>query len=174
MADDKKTKEEAPAPAAAAPEKQTLFSPKNIIILSVLLIVIGVGAFAGIKMMGKGTKKDSHKKEEASSEKKKDNSIYTFKALVTNISGTNASRFLKVTVSVQFEEKALEKVFDEKNAVFLDVMNSVFSSLTLEQATEISQREILKREVRDKINEILAEENKPQIKNIFFSEYICQ
>ena len=174
MADDKKTKEEAPAAAAAAPAKPSLFSKNNIIILVVLLVVLGGGAFAGIKMMAKSSKKDPRKKEEASHEKKKENYIYTFKPLITNISGTNASRFLKVTVSVQFEDKELEKVFDEKNAIFLDAMNSIFSSLTLEQATEITQRETLKRDIRDKINDILAEVRKPQVKNIFFNEYICQ
>ncbi len=173
MADNDKKQKEAETAAPAAPEKASLFSKKNIIILSVLLIVIGAGAFAGIKMIGKNTKKDA-KKEESSSEHKKESFIYTFKPLITNIAGTNASRFLKVTVSLQYEERELEKIFDEKNAIFLDTMNGVFSSLTLEQVTEITQRDGLKREIRDKINEILAEAKKPQIKNIFFSEYICQ
>lgn len=174
MADNDKKSKETQAPAPAAPEKTSLFSKKNIIILSVLLMVLGAGAFAGIKMIGKNTKKDVHKKEDSSSEHKKESFMYTFKPLITNIAGTNASRFLKVTVSIQYEEKELEKIFDEKNAIFLDTMNGVFSSLTLEQVTEITQREGLKRDIRDKINEILAEAKKPQIKNIFFSEYICQ
>lgn len=176
MADsDKKSKKEEEAQASASiPEKTPLFTKKNIIILSVLLIIIGAGAFAGVKMMAKKTTTDSHKKETHSPEKRNETFIYTFKPLITNISGTNASRFLKTTISLQFEEKDLEKVFEEKNAVFLDSMNSIFSALTLEQATDIAQREALKRNVRDKINEILAEAKKTKVKNIFFSEYICQ
>lgn len=175
MADnEKKSKEEAQAAPAASPVKSSLFTQKNIIILSVLLIIIGAGAFAGIKMMGKKTDTETQKKEKVSSEKRKETFMYSFKPLITNISGTNASRFLKVTISLQYEDKDLEKVFDEKNAVFLDAMNTVFSALTLEQATEPAQRETLKRDVRNKINEILAEAKKSSIKNIFFSEYICQ
>ena len=142
---EKKTKEDAQAAAQAAPEKTSLLNKKNILILSALIIVVGAGAFAGIKMMAKPSKKDSLKKEEASHQPKKDTFIYSFKPLITNIAGTNASRFLKVTVSVQFEEKELEKAFDEKNAVFLDIMNTIFSTLSLELATEISQSENLKR-----------------------------
>ena len=175
MADKEKSKKEEEAQAAAVPEKASLLSKKNIVILSVLILVLGVAAFAGIKMMGKSEKTDTQKKESVSShESKKETFIYVFKPLITNIAGTNASRFLKVTVCLQFENKELEKIFDEKNAIFLDVMNSVFSSLTLEQATEISQRESLKREIRDKVNEILAEAKKAKVKNVFFSEYICQ
>ena len=138
------------------------------------VILKGTKSTKFAQFLGFVTKLHPRKKEEASHEKKKENYIYTFKPLITNISGTNASRFLKVTVSVQFEDKELEKVFDEKNAIFLDAMNSIFSSLTLEQATEIIQRETLKRDIRDKINDILAEVRKPQVKNIFFNEYICQ
>jgi len=174
MAEKDKSKKEEEVQAPAVADKTSLLSKKNIIILSVLVLVLGIGAFAGIKMLGKSAKPESKKKEESSHESKKETFIYVFKPLITNIAGTNASRFLKVTVCLQFENKDLEKVFDEKNAIFLDVMNSLFSSLTLEQATDISQRENLKRDIRDKINEILAESKKTKVKNVFFSEYICQ
>lgn len=177
MAEEGKKPEEEKQDQKPEVKKQGLFSKKNLIILAVILLVLGGGAFFGIKKMagpGEGEKSGESKKKESKEQ------VFSFSSLVVNVSGTNGSRYLKVTVGVQCPSEELMQELEARKIQLTDILNTIFSSKTLEQVIDVAERENTKREIRDKFNEILAEgkseEQKKEglVNNVFFSEYIAQ
>ena len=164
------------AESPKAQEKSGLLTKKNILILITLILVLG-GGTAGVlmKLSAKHNTKDpKEKKQEEAAHSALPTYLYNFKPLVVNISGTNGVRYLKITLSVQYEEKELDKEIEARLAEFMDTMNTIFSSKTLDQVVEVPERESMKREIREKFNTLLSEGKKGKIKNVFFAEFVIQ
>lgn len=169
MADEEK-KAAKTGEAEVTPEvkKSSLFTPKNIGIMIGLLIVLGTLVFFGLKTMIK----DNKPEEKKESDKPQIGMIFEFSpALIVNIAGTQGTRYLKVIVSVEYDEVKLQDELTSRKPQFLDILNSIFSSKQINQISNTENREDLKREIRDKFNSVLIN---GQIKNIFFSDFVIQ
>ena len=88
--------------------------------------------------------------------------------------GTQGTRYLKVSVSVELEAKEEEKMkqeFETRKFQMADILNSIFSSKPMEQIDNPNSRDAIKREIRDKLNELLVH---GQVKNVFFRDFVIQ
>ncbi|EKD27213.1 MAG: flagellar basal body-associated protein FliL [uncultured bacterium] len=176
MAEDKGKKEkdkekgkEAPEGAEKAAEgtKGPLLSKKNLIILGVLILLLGVVSFVVIKKM---TKVEAHP-EGKEKQKKEHIYMYTFDSIIVNVAGTQATRFLKATVGCEYKDEKAKEELDARKVQLMDIMNTICSSRTFDQLASIDERDNMKREIRDKFNEVLGN---GEISNVFFNDFVIQ
>jgi flagellar FliL protein len=176
MADEEEAKkpEEGAEGDAAAPAKSGggLLSPKNIGILVALIGVMGGGAFFGLKMISGPEKGEGEVDKPEVVEKKLPGKIYDFESMVVNISGTQGTRYLKVTVSLELDDSAeLSKEIDSRKAQFLDIMTTEFSSVTLDQVDDPASKNSLKFRLRQNFNDKLLS---GEVVNIYFRDFVIQ
>jgi flagellar FliL protein len=95
--------------------------------------------------------------------------LLTVGEFTTNISDVNGSRFLKVEVTIETEEKKKEAV-NENMAVIKDTILNTFAAKTVADL-DIRNRDNLKAEIISQINAQLGAE---VIRNVYFTKFIMQ
>ena len=91
--------------------------------------------------------------------------------LIINPSGTDGTRYLMVKIAFESAEaKALEEV-TSKNVVVRDAILRFLQSKTVEDLSSIEQREEIKHDLRELINEIL---DNGDITRLYFTQYVLQ
>ncbi|CUS83973.1 flagellar basal body-associated FliL family protein [Candidatus Kryptobacter tengchongensis] len=97
--------------------------------------------------------------------------LFVVKDLIVNPAGTGVMRYLLTSVGIEVTN---EKVFAEiqtKEVIVNDILINVLSSKTLEELTDVTKRKELRREIANKINEILTQ---GRVQNVYFSKFIVQ
>lgn len=87
----------------------------------------------------------------------------------TNINDVNGTRFLKVEVTIECDDKKKEAV-NENMAVIKDTILNTFAAKTVADL-DIRNRDNLKAEISSQINAKLGAE---VIKNVYFTKFIMQ
>jgi flagellar FliL protein len=176
MAEEEK-KEDAAAEGGeqqAAPQAEggKLFSPKNLAIMGVMVVVLGAGAFFGIKMFTGSEEEAEESDKPERIEKSMPGAPIDFQSMVVNISGTQGTRYLKVSVSLELDDsKGVSDEVNKRKAQFQDIMTTEFSSVTLDQVDDPSAKNKLKFRLRQKFNDTLVN---GEIRNIYFRDFVVQ
>ncbi len=152
-------------------KKDSLFSKTNIIIFTVVALVLGVVAFIGMNSL-LSSSGDGEKKEEPVSDTP--GPIFEFDPIVVNISGTQGTRYLKVTAGVELDKQALEAEMTSRKIQFTDILNRICSSKTLKEIDDPAARLDIKREIKARFNEVLRKGKNGNIKAVFFSDFVVQ
>lgn len=90
--------------------------------------------------------------------------------LVLNPAGSGASRFLIATLVLETDADARTEL-EGREAEARDLLLTVLSSMTVEELTDISRREIIRETLRDALNDMLGREG---VHRIFLPQFVIQ
>jgi flagellar basal body-associated protein FliL len=125
----------------------------------------------------KNEKKNEEKKNDGKKEKKKGKKestvgpMYTLNPLIVNVAGSSARRFLKITIVFELNNETVSEELTKRGPQIYDLLINILSSYKLDELCDLSMRDALRNEMRDRVNLILTE---GEIKNVFFSELVIQ
>ena len=135
-----------------------------IIIVGVVLIAGGVGA--GM-MLGMKNKAAPVKKVEAPI-------ILEFQDVFVNVAETKATRVLKLTPVLELSEEKLSPLLDAERPIIRDLISETASKMTIEELEGQNGREILKREIKNKINDMVSDWMAGAVVKVYFSDFLIQ
>jgi flagellar FliL protein len=98
-------------------------------------------------------------------------SIFVVKDVIVNPAGTNGTRFLLTTVGFEINGVEKEKELEKREVQVRDVLNSILTSKGLDELVKIDQRETLRKEIFQKVGELLPAGT---LTNVYFSKFIIQ
>lgn len=97
--------------------------------------------------------------------------IVRFEGIVVNPSGTGGSRFLSTTVALEVMGEKARIAVEEAEPMIKDALITHLSSQTIEQLTDVHERELMREAILRRINPII----KPhKIKGIYFLDFVLQ
>ncbi len=130
-----------------------------------LFVAIGIGMFLGNK---------ARPEPEGPIKKDKVPILVTFTDLYVNIAETKATRVLKLTVSLTLTEPELATVIEAYRPIILDMISEVASYMTIDELEGRSGRGILKREIKNRVNDLLQGQGKGSIEDVYFTDFLIQ
>lgn len=138
-----------------------------IIILGVLLIAGGTGA--GLVLGKKSQPKVPEPK------KKTDVPVVTtFQDLYVNIAETKATRVLKLTAVLELSDEKLSTTLDPFKPILQDLICEAASHMTIEELEGRNGRGILKREIKNRSNELLRDRMEGAVVQVYFTDFLIQ
>jgi flagellar FliL protein len=172
MGEEEKTPAAAPAEGAAA-EKKSLFSGKNLIILGVLvLVLLGASVFVVFKVIKPMVAGDQADQALDSMKKKEAGIIFSLDPeFVVNVAGTGANRYLRVSISIEVNDLLAQQEISKRGTQLRDTIIQTLGAKKMEQLDNVSSREELKREILNKINDMLQNRN---VTDIYFTDFVIQ
>ena len=91
--------------------------------------------------------------------------------LVLNPAGSNGTRFLMVTATFELKDGTAEQIMKDKEAEVRDRVLSLLGKKTVEELTDISLRDGIKKEVLDAIDPLFP---KGAVRKVFFPQFVIQ
>jgi flagellar protein FliL len=169
--------EQAGAKAEPGPEKKPNKFLKLAIMIVVLQVVMAAGAFAVVKMIVvpralASAQKPLKKADSLGAEKKEPGEIYLIDNIIVNPAGTNGTRYLSTSIGLDFEktEKAAEHIKAMTPAI-RDILIAILSSKTLEELGSSEGKEVMRKQILDRVNQALSPEI---VTKIYFVDYVLQ
>ncbi|HMK39540.1 MAG TPA: flagellar basal body-associated FliL family protein [Bacteroidota bacterium] len=162
-------------PPAASPAPPQGVSPVKLIMIGipVFLVQLAVVYFLVAKFVSPGS--SAQQSEAAKTEQKESadqsKSIFVVKDVIVNPAGTNGTRFLLTTVGFEISGPEREKDLEKREVQVRDVLNSVLTSKGLDELVRVDQREMLRKEIAQKVGEMLPS---GALTNVYFSKFIIQ
>ncbi|MGM0501127.1 MAG: flagellar basal body-associated FliL family protein [Bacillota bacterium] len=136
------------------------------VVLSVLLAT-GVSYFMMVKFGGLG---NGEQEEQEQEEKVKElGPTHSLDQFLVNLSGSNSYVKLKIALEVDNED-VIEEI-DDRSPQIRDTIISILRSRKMEEIKGDSSAQSLREEIRNKINQLLAN---GQVTNVFFTEFVVQ
>jgi flagellar FliL protein len=102
--------------------------------------------------------------------------IYSFEPFVVNIAETNATRYLRVGVSVECGSKRAHARIAQNELRIRDRILDLLCAQSIEELLDVSGRDNLREEMAVKIREALGdkEDSADRITSVYFSEFTIQ
>jgi flagellar FliL protein len=91
--------------------------------------------------------------------------------LVLNPAGTGGARFLMVTATFELKDGGVGQQMKDHDAEVRDRILGVLGRKTIDQLSDVSQREALKKEVLEGVSPLFA---KGSILKVFFAQFVIQ
>jgi len=91
--------------------------------------------------------------------------------LVLNPAGSNGTRFLMVTATFEVKDGGAEQVMKDHEAEVRDRILALLGKKTIDEVSDINQREKIKQEVLDAVAPLLP---KGAIRKVFFPQFVIQ
>ena len=150
---------------AAPPAK----SKRGVLILAVAGIV--AGAAAGLFALGPQLAKRRTAPAPAKPAESSNYVVHAVDNLVLNPAGSNGTRFLMVNATFQLKDGGTEQVMKDHEAEVRDHILALLGKKTVDELTDMSQREGLKQEVIDAVAPLFP---KGAIRHVFFPQFVIQ
>jgi flagellar basal body-associated protein FliL len=97
--------------------------------------------------------------------------VFVVENLIVNPAGTNGTRFLNTTVGFGIKSEKELKILEEKSSQIRDRLITIFSGKTLAELSNPSQKELLRKEILLKSNEITSP---VKVLGIYFVDFVIQ
>jgi len=97
--------------------------------------------------------------------------MYEMPTVIVNLAETRGTRYLKVTAGFEMSRPTLQEELDERKPQISDLMIDVLSSKTISEISDHEGKVKLKRELLEKINEVLIG---GKLVNVYFMEFVVQ
>lgn len=130
----------------------------------VVLIAAGVGA--GI-FLGSKDRPAQAKKNVAPI-------IVQFQDMYVNVAETKATRVLKLTTVLELSEERLSPLLEAERPIIRDLISETASQMTIDDLEGQNGREILKRDIKNKINDLVRDRMAGAVVNVYFSDFLIQ
>ncbi len=115
---------------------------------------------------------DDHRKERPRPKSSGGTSlVYAVRDIVVNPAGTGGSRFLSASFALEVQASWLEKELAEKDAMVRDALITILSSKTVPQLTDPKQKEVVRYQIRKRLQQLL---NTEDITNVYFTDFVLQ
>lgn len=114
---------------------------------------------------------DSHGGGSHSSGSKGSSLVYAVQDIVVNPAGTGGSRFLSASFAVEVQASGLKDEMEKKDAMVRDALITILSSKTVPQLTDPKQKEIVRYQIKKRLQQLL---NSEAITNVYFTDFVLQ
>jgi flagellar FliL protein len=161
----------------AAPETAAAPAKGKVMMMAVGGLVVGLAAgFLGVGPVLAKNKAATPQKTEAKAESKGEGekaggAIWPLENLVLNPAGSNGSRFLMVNATFELKDDAAKEAAKDKEAEARDIILALLGKKTVDQLTDISQREQIKKEVLAAVAPLFP---KGVVTKVFFPQFVIQ
>ena len=118
------------------------------------------------KKEGEGEAKKEHVKKEV-----KNFSLYSLEPIVVNLLDPTGKRYIQIGLALALPDKKYEEEIKEKEPIIKDVVITVLSSKTPEEVLQPEAKEEIKKELLEKLNEVLGEDI---VLGIYITQYIVE
>jgi len=105
-------------------------------------------------------------------EKKTGAVVHMMENLVLNPSGSNGTRFLMAAVAAEVKDEKVKDEMTGRDAELRDAVLRLLGERTVDQLSDIAQRELLKKALTDSLNARLA--SKSAVKRVYFPQFVIQ
>jgi len=171
-------------------------APKKGRLIPILMIVIGLagGAAAGLLFVGptvfggpaeaaaESSDEEASDDHSAPSEGQEgdesesgaapaDGNLHTIANIIVNPAGSGGNRFLLVDLSLALSDDAEATELEARDVELRDALLALFGSQTVQQLTDIAQREVLKTDIRSLITGLLSH---GEVEGIYFPRFVIQ
>ena len=120
----------------------------------------------------KEAKKGEKKKEGGKEGEAGDGSTQVkFDNVVANLLGSQKTRFVKVSFSIEGEEDDFKKTIEENRNKLIDSALGILGALTVAELDEPGMKNIIRSDLVNSFNQVLG---KPMVKGLYFSEFVIQ
>jgi len=96
--------------------------------------------------------------------------VYTVSDIIVNPAETLGTRYLNVTVGLEVADAKAVEQLKKREIELRDLLIDTFSSRRLDQLDGIDDRESLREEIMEKVNQLTAH----QLIRVFFSNFVLQ
>lgn len=102
--------------------------------------------------------------------------VYSFEPFIVNVAGTGGTRYLKATISVECADRKASSEISEAEIRVRDAVLDVLSTYSLEDLTDVSKRDAIRRRVADAIEGAVPGRGKgpARVKGVYFLEFVIQ
>jgi len=102
--------------------------------------------------------------------------IYSFEPFIVNVAGTDGKRYLKVTISAECVNRKASGDIATAEYRVRDAILQVLSAQGLEDLSDVSKRDMIRRQVADAIERAVAPGGKgpARVKGVYFLEFVIQ
>ncbi|HBM74140.1 MAG TPA: flagellar basal body-associated protein FliL [Clostridiaceae bacterium] len=132
----------------------------------IIILLVVIAGFLGFIVFKSGFLTNIQSQKSAPVEK-----IYSLGEYTVNLNEPDYRRYIKVKISVGYNEKKLDAEIAEKASPINDVINSVLRTKKLADVDTAKKTEAVKAEMKDKINAIL---DTGKLTNVYFDEILVQ
>jgi flagellar FliL protein len=158
--------------AAAASDAPAKGGGRMVLILAIVGVLAGLGAgFFGVGPILAKKKASTHAAAPKKEEKVEAAVNHAIENIVLNPAGSGGAHFLMVTATFELKDAAAEEFMKAHEAEIRDRLLALFGRRTVDELTEISARENLKKEVLDTISPLFA---KGAVQKVFFPQFVIQ
>lgn len=150
------------------------FRKKPILIITIIVVLsisIICGAFLySDKYLGQAAKRGDNPKPY------RPGPIHSFDTFIVNVAGTNATRYLRIGVSVECGSKKAYAKMVENELRIRDRILDLLCAQSIEELLDVSERDHLRAQVGVKIREALgdSEDSSEWVRSVYFSEFTIQ
>ncbi|MDP4116599.1 MAG: flagellar basal body-associated FliL family protein [Bacteroidota bacterium] len=141
------------------------------IVQLVLVYFITANVLLGKMQPASGNAKEEGKETAKTEKTEIGKFIYSIQDVTVNPALTDGKRYIQVSVGFDLGSEEQKNSFKEKEDLIKDVLNSTFSSKTLDQLTSPSFKDTLKVEISGRVKKVLSNVT---INSVYFSKYIIQ
>lgn len=97
--------------------------------------------------------------------------IHAIENLVLNPAGSGGTRFLMVTATFELKDGGADQVLKDHEAEVRDRILALLGKKTIDELTDISQRETIKKEVLEAVMPLFPKDG---IRKVFFPQFVIQ
>jgi flagellar FliL protein len=162
--------EQTPAPA----EGEAVAAPKgkrSVLILAVVGIAAGVaaGLFGVGPVLAK--RRAASPAEKPAAETPNTAVVHAIENLVLNPANSGGTRFLMVTATFELKDGSVEQLMKDREAEVRDHILALLGKKTVDELTDIQQRDAIKKEVLDAVTPLFP---KGAVRKVFFPQFVIQ
>jgi flagellar protein FliL len=155
-------------------------TPSKLPKILAIVIGVGIGAAAGVYVAGPAAIKrfipdPKVVAAKAAAEKKAapeaPRVLHVVDNLVLNPANSGGTRFLMVSATFEVKDAAAAEQLKERDAEIRDALLALFGKKTVEQLTDVNEREAVKAEVMSSVAPLFAPGT---VKKVFFPQFVIQ
>jgi flagellar FliL protein len=163
--------EQAAPDAAEAVVAPPAKSKRVVLILAIAGIVAGAaaGLFAVAPMLAK--RRGATHATKAAEPVIGSFAVHAVENLVLNPAGSGGTRFLMVNATFELKDGGTEQLMKDHEAEVRDHILSLLGKKTVDELTDMTQREVIKKEVLDAVAPLFP---KGAIRKVFFPQFVIQ
>ena len=169
---------QAPEPAVVATK-----APRKPVLIGAVVGTVVIGTAVGMMVVGpmvagasNGSHDDTTSVAQADGDhgepKEATGTVHVIDNMVLNPAMTSGARFLLVATAIEVTEPRLMEELKVRDAEARDVLISVLGARTVEQLSDLAQRDSLRAEIMRAFNTMLA---KPKaVRRVYFPQFVVQ
>ena len=151
---------------------------KTYVILGVVVILMAGLAFVVVSKFlapggppGEQAAKQEQKSHEGEEQETGRGEIFMVEELLVNPTGTSGTRYLSASIGLEVPNHDAVLHLEEKKLQIRDLLINILSSRTVEQLTNAAEREEMRRDIAERLNQVLSPD---EVLAVYFVDYVLQ